>query len=208
MAATWDVPARYGRAQPFGQPVIRITIESFLRPLSSNTFSTLSIRTGKYCNPHQTQHTPNLIKITYPFRLRHRQAASGERHARRAAQSQSRELEIVHVILSQNPLHVRQVFIRNIGDEDVLIRRQPESPLVDTCKLLKAFLELFAWFVLNATIFDEHGEVMAPVGASIPAKVVDIAVKREWARRFESISEELFDFEFVVVESHSVNRVL
>ena len=41
-------PARYGRAQPFGHPVIRMTIESLRSPFSSQIFSTLSIRMGRY----------------------------------------------------------------------------------------------------------------------------------------------------------------
>src|SRR5258706_6115506 len=41
-------PARYGRAHPFGQPVMRMTMESFLRPFSSHIFSTLSMRIGRY----------------------------------------------------------------------------------------------------------------------------------------------------------------
>ena len=46
-------PPRYGRAQPLGHPVMRITMESFRNPFSSHTFSTFPIRTGRY-----------LIKVT------------------------------------------------------------------------------------------------------------------------------------------------
>ena len=90
----------------------------------------------------------------------------------------------------------------------MLIRRQPKGTLVNLCKLLKTLLELLAWFVLDSTVLDEHGEMVTSVRSSIPPKVVDVAVKGEWTGRFESISKELLNFQLVVVESHSINCVL
>ena len=61
-----DVPATYGRAHPLGQPVIRMMIESFRRPFSSQIFSTLPTRMGRYWKERQNK-SGERKEITYPL---------------------------------------------------------------------------------------------------------------------------------------------
>ena len=90
----------------------------------------------------------------------------------------------------------------------MLIRCQPERALVDLGNFLEPSLEFPAGFVQNTPVLDEHRKVVSAVFASVPAKVVDIAVESVLTSRLVRVSEEFFHLSLVHVQSHAVDSVL
>jgi len=90
----------------------------------------------------------------------------------------------------------------------MLVRRQPERALVHLRDLPEASLEVASRLVLHATVLDKHGEVVASIFTSVPAKVVDVAIEGEGPCGLELVSEQLLDLSLVDVQTHAVNGVL
>jgi hypothetical protein len=74
--------------------------------------------------------------------------------------------------------------------------------------LAQAGLERLARLVLDPPVLDEEHDVVVPVLADVPAKVVRVARERERARGRECVPEPLLDVGLEHVEAHRVDRVL
>jgi hypothetical protein len=61
----------------------------------------------------------------------------------------------------------------------VLVARQSEGALVRLGQSLEARFERLARFVLDTSVFDEHGEMVFAIVSGLPTKFVDIAFELE-----------------------------
>src|SRR5712675_294332 len=89
----------------------------------------------------------------------------------------------------------------------MLIRRQAEFSLVNLCDLPQRSLEITIGFVLYATVFDEAREMVLAILASLPAKVVNVAVESIRARGLKAEAEKLLDICSEGIKTHAVDRI-
>ena len=83
----------------------------------------------------------------------------------------------------------------------MLVSRQSERALVDLGDLPKSCFEITSRFVLYTSILNEEGIMMLSIFASVPPKVINVAIKGErsiWTKR---ISKEFLNFSFVNIKS-------
>lgn len=90
----------------------------------------------------------------------------------------------------------------------MLVRCQPEGTFVHFRNLPQTGLEIAPWLILYSTILDEHHEMMLAIFTNVPAKIVDITIESEGTRRLKGITQEFFDFVFVLTKAHAINCVL
>jgi hypothetical protein len=90
----------------------------------------------------------------------------------------------------------------------MLIRSQPERPLVDFCDLFHARLEVFAWFILDTSVLNEECKMVFAVLACYPTKIINIAIKSVGTGRLKGVAKQFLYFGFEDVEAHSVYGVL
>jgi hypothetical protein len=62
----------------------------------------------------------------------------------------------------------------------VLVGGQAEGARMNFGYLAHASLVKAIGFVLDATVFNEHGEMVISIFALVPAKIVDISIKGVW----------------------------
>ena len=117
-------------------------------------------------------------------------------------------LEVVELVLRQQRLDLRQILLRDIGQHQVLVRRQTERALVHLRDLAQAGLELAPGHVLDAAVLDVHHEVVLAVLALRPAEVVDVAVEGERSGGRELPAEQLLDLFAEAVDTEAVDGVL
>lgn len=86
------------------------------------------------------------------LRLGHRQSTSRQSDTGRGGQSKRTKVQVVQLVLRQQRLDLRQVLGRDVGQNEMLVRRQPEESLVDFGNLSKTSLELKVGLVLNSTV--------------------------------------------------------
>lgn len=70
----------------------------------------------------------------------------------------------------------------------MLVRREPECPLVNFRNFAQASFKFASGLVLHTSIFDEHGEVMFAVLPSVPPKVINVAIKTVRARWWQRVT--------------------
>lgn len=114
---------------------------------------------------------------------------------------------VIELVLRQQVLHDRYVLLRNIADDGMLVRRQPEGAPVDLGDLAQPSLEVASGLILHAPVLDKAREMVQTVVALDPAKVVDVAVEGEGARWWKRVAQELLDFAFEDVQTHAVDCV-
>lgn len=90
----------------------------------------------------------------------------------------------------------------------MLVRRQPESSLMDFRDLAKSSLEVLPRLILHSPILDKASEVVLPLAVLHPAKFVDVAGEIERASRLESETLTSLYLGFECVQSHAVDGVL
>ena len=117
-------------------------------------------------------------------------------------------LEVVKLVLREQRLDLRQILLRNVGEHQVLVRRQAERALVHLRDLADTRLEIAPGLVLHTAVLDETGEVVPPVLARDPPKVVDVLVERVWTRWLQLVAEQTFDLALEDIKAHTVDGVL
>jgi len=90
----------------------------------------------------------------------------------------------------------------------VLVRRQPESALMDFRNLAESSLEVLPRFILHSPVLDKASEVILALTVLHPAKFVDVAGEVERASGLESETLTSLHLGFECVQSHAVDGVL
>ena len=90
----------------------------------------------------------------------------------------------------------------------MLVRCQPECPLVVLRNLAESSLERLPGFVLHTTVLDEHRKVILPVEALGPTKLVDVLRELVCTDWLKLIPKTLLDFGFEDIQAHSVDGIL
>ena len=89
----------------------------------------------------------------------------------------------------------------------MLIGSQAEFSLVYLCDLPQRSFEFATGLILYAAVFDEAGEMMLAIPASLPPKVVDITVESVWTGRLKAEAEKFLYLRSEGIEAHAVDRV-
>lgn len=115
--------------------------------------------------------------------------------------------EVVELVLCEEGLHLWQLLGRDVREDEVLVGRQPEEAGVHLCDLAETGLELELGLVLDATVLDEHGEVVVAVLAGSPPKLVDRVGELVRSLGLERLSKPALDVGLEPGETHSVDGV-
>jgi hypothetical protein len=110
--------------------------------------------------------------------------------------------------MREKPLNFGQHIGRDIRNDEVLIRSQAKLALVYLCNRLQRGLEVTSRLILNATVFDEASEMVVSILASLPSKVINVAVERIRPSRLKLEAKKFLHLCFKYIKAHPVNSVL
>lgn len=145
---------------------------------------------------------------TYALRFSHGQTTGRESNTSRARQPQSGELKVIELILREQLLDLWHILLLNIRNEQMLVRRQPESALMDLGDFAESGLEVTTRFVLDTTVLDEGSKVVPAVFALVPAEVINVAIKGIRPVGAQLVTQKLLNLSLVYIESKAIDRVL
>ena len=94
-------------------------------------------------------------------------------------------VQVVEFVLGQQLRNHGDLVIRHVRDNDMLVSREPESPLVNLSNFPQPSLEMTIGFVLDTPVLDEDGVVLCAVQALGPAKDIHIGFEGERASWLE-----------------------
>ena len=96
----------------------------------------------------------------------------------------------------------------DVGDNQVLIRRQAEYAFVNLGDLAQCSLERLSRLVLNAAILNESGKVTTSIMSRLPAELIDIRSELVRASGLKLVPEVLLDFCHEAFDAHAIDSVL
>ena len=183
----------YGRAQPFGQPVIRVVKTSFSRPSSLQLgFQSASIIVGS---------TRSLSVTASP-------------HVGSAGQAidQRRTVGVIlgqrHAMPPQNLFEPAAVVRRDVAEDDALVRREPQRRPKRRANLAERRLEPHRFRVFDPAVLDVQAVEPLAVALLVPAHAVVEAVHADRPQRLERVAEILFDLVLEPRDAPVVDQVL
>src|SRR6187431_2088818 len=104
-------------------------------------------------------------------------------------------------MICHEPVDVHALTRRNVGDDEVLVRRETEIALVNGRDLLEAGQEHGARVIRYAAGLDAQREMPATIVSAQPAEAIALRRELEGARRLELKTQALVELRLEPVDS-------
>ena len=144
------------------------------------------------------------------FGFSHCETAGGEGDTGGRRETKTRERGVVEFVLGHQVLDHREIFVLDVGQNQVLVTSQAELTLLELGQLTKTGAHGEFSSVLDTTVLNEEGEVVQARFILLPAKGIDVRHKLERTRLLEphSIGKESLDLLLEARDSHVVDGIL